>query len=97
MAVAEAMACGLPVVSSNAASLPEVTGEHALLASPTDLAAFSAALERLVNDVSLRKALAAAGQEHVRATFDWRRTAAITLGAYEEAIRSRNETGRGNS
>ena len=42
------MACGAPVVCSNRTSLPEVVGEAGLLVEPTDSAAFSAAILRVL-------------------------------------------------
>ncbi|GAB4423726.1 MAG: glycosyltransferase family 1 protein [Anaerolineae bacterium] len=63
----EAMACGTPVVCSNAASLPEVVGDAGLLVQPTDTAALAQAMGRLLADNSLhadlsRRALALAAQ-----------------------------------
>lgn len=49
----EAMACGAPVVSSNRSSLPEVVGQAGLLVDPTDTAALTAALRRVLTDPSL--------------------------------------------
>ncbi len=54
----EAMACGIPVVSSNSSSLPEVVGEAALLVKPTDTAALTQALRRVLTDPTLRNDLA---------------------------------------
>ena len=49
----ESMACGTPVVSSNAASLPEVVGDAALLVDPADVEGWTAALDRALHDLSL--------------------------------------------
>ena len=57
----EAMARGVPVVCSNAGSLPEVVGEAALLFDPRDEAAMAAALERLLSDENEAQRLARAG------------------------------------
>lgn len=46
----EAMACGVPVVASNAASLPEVVGNGGLMVDPYDVSALSNAIERLCYD-----------------------------------------------
>lgn len=86
MVVAEAMACGLPVVCSTAASLPEVTGDAALGVEPTDRDGFSAALLQLAGDANLRRTLAAAGRERAAALFSWRRTAQTTLDAYRRLL-----------
>ncbi|MBO0732018.1 MAG: glycosyltransferase family 4 protein, partial [Acidimicrobiaceae bacterium] len=50
----EAMAAGTPVVASNAASLPEVVGDAGLLVDPRDPAAWTAAINRLAGDETLR-------------------------------------------
>ena len=65
------MALGCPVISSDAASLPEVCGEAALYVSPDDAAAWLAAIERIASEPMLRERLAAAGPERSKA-FSWR-------------------------
>ena len=78
----EAMACGTPVVSSNAASLPEVVGDAALLCDPGSAEQWRAALSRLVADGDLRAELSAQGP--VRAgRFSWGRAAEATWRAVE--------------
>src|SRR5438128_5903990 len=57
MPVLEAMACGAPVVSSNASSLPEVVGDAALLVNPLDVEGLTAAMTRVVEDAGLRESL----------------------------------------
>ena len=65
----EAMACGTPVVASNAGALPETCGDAALLVDPNDPAAIADAVDRAIGDERLRTAgLARAGQ------FSWDRT-----------------------
>jgi glycosyltransferase involved in cell wall biosynthesis len=77
----EAMACGTPVVTSNATSLPEVVGDAGLMVAPTDEAALADALWRLIDDSSLRARLSAAGR--VRAgLFGWDAVAARTAAVY---------------
>ena len=88
MAVAEAMACGVPVVSSNAASLPEVVGEAGLLANPTDGDGFAAQIVRLLTDEALRRRLGEAGRAHVRQHFSWQGAAQQTYAAYEQVVKS---------
>jgi glycosyltransferase involved in cell wall biosynthesis len=53
----EAMACGTPVVTSTASSLPEVAGDAALLVDPLDVAALADALQRAVEDEAVRAGL----------------------------------------
>lgn len=79
----EAMACGTPVVTSNTTSIPEVTGDAALLVEPSDTAGLARAMSRLLHDRELRLALRAAGLERSRA-FCWERTADLTRKVYEQ-------------
>jgi glycosyltransferase involved in cell wall biosynthesis len=78
------MACGTPVVTSNATSLPEVVGDAGLMVAPTDEAALADALWRLIDDQTLRARLSAAGP--VRASrFGWDAIAAQTAAVYRAA------------
>ncbi|MEK7570305.1 MAG: glycosyltransferase family 1 protein [Patescibacteria group bacterium] len=76
--VLEAMACGTPVVSSTAASLPEVGGDAVLYADPADLDAWRDHIGRIISDVGLRNSLRTKGLARA-ATFTWDRTAKLTL------------------
>jgi glycosyltransferase involved in cell wall biosynthesis len=78
MPVLEAMACGAPVLASNTSSLPEVAGDAALLADPTDSAALADGLARLAADAGLRAELRARGLARA-AAFTWDRCAEETL------------------
>jgi glycosyltransferase involved in cell wall biosynthesis len=87
--VLEAMAHGIPVLTSDRSSLPEVAGGAALLVDPLDRSAIAAGLVRLAGDVTLRRRLAEAGRRRA-AGLTWRATAAATWAAYREvAERSR--------
>ncbi len=72
--VIEAMACGTPVVTSRASSLPEIAGDAAILASPESAAAHLEALEGLLTSESLRRDLADRGRLRAR-EFTWSRSA----------------------
>ena len=76
--VLEAMACGVPVLCSNASSLPEVAGDAALLVDPLDVKAWGVALERALTDENLRSELISQGYAQVR-RFSWPRAAEETL------------------
>jgi glycosyltransferase involved in cell wall biosynthesis len=82
----EAMAAGVPVVSSNLTSLPEVYGDAALYVDPADSANIAAGLERIASDEALRTKLVQLGHERVK-QFSWRRMAEQTLQVYREAVR----------
>ncbi len=80
----EAMACGTPVVCTNAASLPEVVGDAALKVPPDDVAAFAEALRRVLTDATLAAELRARGLARAK-QFSWRRAAEATLAVYARA------------
>jgi glycosyltransferase involved in cell wall biosynthesis len=79
----EAMACGIPVICSNRASLPEVVGDAGILVEPTDVRAIADAMERVFTDGALRARMSAAGLERAK-LFPWKRTAEETLALYNE-------------
>jgi len=86
LSLAQAMACGTPVLSSNAGALPEVAGAAALLLDPADADAWRDGVQRLLAEPELRARLAAAGPPRA-AAFTWQRTAQLTRAVYEDAIR----------
>jgi glycosyltransferase involved in cell wall biosynthesis len=70
--VAEGMACGRPVIATDAGGVPEVTGDSgtsALLVPPGDSGALSNALERLIGDRAEANRLGASGRQRIRSTF----------------------------
>ena len=79
----EAMACGTPVVASNASSLPEVVGDAALTIDPYDIEGLAKAMEQLLMDQELRSEMRARGLVRAK-LFSWERTARETLRVYEE-------------
>lgn len=85
--IAEAMACGVPVICSNAGSIPEVAGDAAILLDPGDTDGFAGKIRQVLTDpVAIRnmsiKGIAQAGR------FSWSRTARETLSVYEEVARA---------
>jgi glycosyltransferase involved in cell wall biosynthesis len=80
--VAEALACGRPVVTSNVSSLPEAGGDAAILVAPHDVEALAAALARAL---TLEPEALARGPAHA-AKFTWANTAAQTVASYRRAI-----------
>jgi glycosyltransferase involved in cell wall biosynthesis len=68
--ILEAMACGTPVITSHVSSMPEAAGDAALLISPTDVDAITAALEQVVSDEHLRLSLIERGYTQA-ARFTW--------------------------
>ena len=80
--VAEALACGRPVVTSNVSSLPEAGGDAAIFAPPSDVDALRDALARAL---ALDPEALARGPAHA-ARFTWAATAAQTAASYRRAI-----------
>jgi len=83
----EAMACGLPVVASNAPALAEVLNGAALLVNPSDVDALAEATARALADKRLRSRLRRQGLERA-SQFSWQRTARGTVATYEAALSS---------
>ncbi len=77
----EAMACGVPVVVSNAGSLPEVVGDAGLLVPPTEEPAIEHALYQVLTAPDLRRDLRARGIRQA-ATFSWSQAAHQTLDVF---------------
>jgi glycosyltransferase involved in cell wall biosynthesis len=86
--VLEAMQRGVPMASSDAASMPEVGGEAIIYFDPLDVRAMTAAMQDLLTDAGLRERLAAAGIKRAR-KFSWEATAQGTLASYAKAVAER--------
>ena len=81
----EAMSAGCPVICSNTSSFPEVARDAALYFDPIHVDAITFALDRFLNDSSLKDRLVQKGFENVK-DFTWRKCAQLTLSAYHELI-----------
>ena len=82
--VLEAMACGAPVVTSTASSLPEVVGAAGLSVGAEDTHALAGAMARILTDETLRDELVRRGFEQAR-RFSWQVCAEKTLAVLAEA------------
>jgi glycosyltransferase involved in cell wall biosynthesis len=82
--VTEAMACGTPVITSNANGLAEIAGGAALLVDPQDTEGIAAAIQCVAVDDEVRQSLSARGLARSHA-FSWDNCAAQTLSILEEA------------
>ena len=80
--VAEALACGSPVLAADASSLPEIVGPEALF-DPTDPALIAAAIERGLTDEAFRQRLRAAAG---RPPSTWKQVAAATMDVYRSVL-----------
>lgn len=83
--VLEAMASGVPVLTSNRASLPEVAGDAALLVEPTDVETLTTELERLLLDDEWRAHASKQGLRRAR-HFLWERCIKETVAVYRQAL-----------
>ncbi len=81
----DAMACGTPVVTSNTSSLPEVTGDAALLVDPLDVAGISGAMKRAAEVEALRTKLRATGIVRAK-QLTWRKTVEMTAAVYQRVV-----------
>ena len=83
--VLEAMARGLPVLTSNRSALPEVAGDATLLVDPLNTEAIATSLNRLIEDESLRQHLSRKGLE--RSTrYTWENAATQSWHVYTELL-----------
>ena len=82
----EAQACGLPVVTSNRSSLPEVMGDSALMVDPWRIDDLAFALENILTSQHLRKRLRKTGFENLK-RFDWNETARETIKVFSKINR----------
>ncbi len=89
----EAMACGTPVLVSDAASLPEVTGNSAVIVKADSTESIADGLERLYTDENLRGRLSAEGLERAK-SFSWERSAQMLYEVYAELVPALKGKGR---
>ena len=82
--VVEAMACGLPVITSTGGSLPEIAGDAALIVDPLDERAIAEAILRLSGDDGLRCELSRKGRTRAQ-RFSWAESAERHIQVYREA------------
>jgi glycosyltransferase involved in cell wall biosynthesis len=74
----QAMACGVPVITSNTSAIPEVVGKAAILVDPLNVTSISNAIQRVLRDEHLRENLSKAGI-HQAHKFSWERSASKLL------------------
>lgn len=80
--VIEAMACGVPVLTSNTTSLPEIAGNAAILVDPMNVKEITAGISRLCSDLNLRNELRAKGIEQA-GHFSWDKTVQKVASVFE--------------
>ena len=85
LVLAEAMACGVPIVGSRSGAIPEIVedGTTGLLASPRDAASFADAIEKLARDEKLRRQMGANGLARAQEEFSLEIDVDNTLRIYD--------------
>jgi glycosyltransferase involved in cell wall biosynthesis len=86
MPAGEAMACGVPVISTSGGALPEVLGDVGILVPPADSEALRKAIVALLDDPERRRRMGEAGLERVENSLTWRHAAEKTVCVYREVI-----------
>ena len=86
MPAGEAMACGVPVISTSGGALPEVVGDAGMIVPPGDKEALEKAILYLLDHPEKRLQLGQAGLRRVEGSFTWRHAAQKTVDVYREAI-----------
>ena len=81
----EAMACGVPVITSNVTSIPEIVQDSTLLVDPYDVNELSEKMYNVLNDNVLRQSLITKGLKRA-STLTWEHTATDTLNAYQNIL-----------
>jgi len=84
----EAMRCGAPTITSDRTCFPEVVGDASLIIDPFDEYSIADGLWRMISDAALREQLRSRGFVQ-SSLFDWRHTARLTLGVYEQVFHAK--------
>lgn len=84
----EAMACGIPTITTRISSMPENVGEAALLVPPQDEEALAGAIRSLINDPQRQQQLSKMGVQRA-STFTWEDTARATAGIYQQVLKAK--------
>lgn len=92
--VLEAMSYGIPVITSNVSSLPEVIENAGILINPYDSNEISKAMYKLITDDDLRIDLANRGAIQSK-KFTWERTALLAMDSFERIANKKNELNMG--
>ncbi|MBN4055368.1 glycosyltransferase family 4 protein, partial [bacterium AH-315-K03] len=82
----EAMACGVPVVSTNGGALPEVVGDAGIQVAVKDSGAIANAVAALLEDSEKRERLGQAGRQRIEQLFCWTRVAQQMTDYYQQVI-----------
>lgn len=81
----EAMQCGVPVITSNTSSLPEVVGDAGIMLDPKDQDGLCHSLLQVYTDTDLRQTLSRQSLQQAK-KFSWERCTQETIAAYQQAL-----------
>jgi glycosyltransferase involved in cell wall biosynthesis len=81
----EAMSCGTPVITSDISSIPEVTGDGAILIDPKDTESLMYSIEAILNEKEIWNELSIKGLNRSK-LFSWRKTAEQTIDVYNKVV-----------
>jgi glycosyltransferase involved in cell wall biosynthesis len=87
--IIESMACGTPVVTSNVSSMPEIAGDAAILANPSNPLDIAEGMTRLLSDDELYQSKVQKGLERA-SIFSWQSTAEATHNVYSCVVTNQN-------
>ena len=82
----EAMSCGIPLVSTNGGSLPEVVGDAGIIVNHSDPASLYQGIKQLLDNDEKRLVYGKMGRKRVLDKFTWKRAAQELVNVYKEAI-----------
>jgi glycosyltransferase involved in cell wall biosynthesis len=92
---AEAMACGVPVISTTGGALPEVVGRAGILVPPGDAPRMARALKTLLESPEMGLSLGRQGRQRMEASFTWDKAARRTVQVYERLLAEQRTESRG--
>ncbi|CAN5674276.1 glycosyltransferase family 4 protein [soil metagenome] len=90
-AVTESMACGVPVISSDSGSLPEVVGAAGIIVPEKNAVALADALCRIISNADYRKELGTASLLRVQNQYTWKKIAQMTFAFYQRSIQIKSD------
>ena len=83
----EAMACGVPLISTDSGGLKQVIGESALKIKPGSVEEIEESIIKLFNEEEIRNELSRKGRERMEKLFDWKITAKAYIDQFEALIK----------
>jgi glycosyltransferase involved in cell wall biosynthesis len=94
--ILEAMACGLPVITSDVGGVPEavIDGQNGFLLPPGDDKALFLSVQKMADQIDLMKEMGKCALDFVRKRFSWESSCMSTLRVYERLMSAEGEAGR---